>query len=90
MVDPKKKADTDEIELGSRSGVLFENKECDKELSIDDIYKFTNNFSQANIINCGGFGLAYKATLPHGTEVASIFDELVTKLLCNSCKFVMI
>ncbi|WVZ24913.1 hypothetical protein V8G54_003457 [Vigna mungo] len=41
-----------------------------KDLTIFDILKATENFSQANIIGCGGFGLVYKATLPNGTTVA--------------------
>ncbi|CAL9074788.1 unnamed protein product [Musa acuminata var. zebrina] len=49
--------------------VLLFNKD-DKELSIDDILKSTNNFDQAYIIGCGGFGLVYKATLPDGRKVA--------------------
>ncbi|XP_043697602.1 tyrosine-sulfated glycopeptide receptor 1-like [Telopea speciosissima] len=43
--------------------------EC-KDLQISDILKATNNFDQANIIGCGGFGLVYKATLPNGTKLA--------------------
>ncbi|KAL8120615.1 phytosulfokine receptor 1-like [Apium graveolens] len=69
-VDPEKEADVNETELGSRSVVLFQNKEFDKELSLDDILKSTSSFNQANIIGCGGFGLVYKATLPDGTKVA--------------------
>ncbi|WOH07536.1 hypothetical protein DCAR_0726968 [Daucus carota subsp. sativus] len=69
-VDPEKKADADEIELGSRSVVLFHNKDSNNELSLDDILKSTSSFNQANIIGCGGFGLVYKATLPDGTKVA--------------------
>ncbi|KAI3766305.1 hypothetical protein L2E82_16358 [Cichorium intybus] len=41
-----------------------------KNLTISDILKATDNFSQANIIGCGGFGLVYKATLPNGTKLA--------------------
>ncbi|KAK9117938.1 hypothetical protein Scep_016031 [Stephania cephalantha] len=55
---------------GSSLVVLFQNKETNKELSIDDIMKSTNNFDQANIIGCGGFGLVYRATLPDGRKVA--------------------
>lgn len=72
-VDPENEADgseNDVEELGSRLVVLFQNKEDNKELSLDDILKSTNSFDQANIIGCGGFGLVYKATLPDGTKVA--------------------
>ncbi|KAI3982947.1 hypothetical protein MKX01_010430 [Papaver californicum] len=56
---------------GSRSVYLFQNKDMiTKELSIDDLLKSTNNFDQANIIGCGGFGLVYKAVLPDGRKVA--------------------
>uniref|UniRef100_A0A1D1YHU8 non-specific serine/threonine protein kinase n=1 Tax=Anthurium amnicola TaxID=1678845 RepID=A0A1D1YHU8_9ARAE len=54
---------------GSKLVLLFQNKD-NKELTIDDILKSTNNFDQANIIGCGGFGLVYKATLPDGSKVA--------------------
>ncbi|XP_042513975.1 tyrosine-sulfated glycopeptide receptor 1-like [Macadamia integrifolia] len=43
--------------------------EC-KDITVSDILKATNNFDQANIIGCGGFGLVYKATLPNGTKLA--------------------
>ncbi|KAE8076469.1 hypothetical protein FH972_015116 [Carpinus fangiana] len=72
-VDPEKEGDTNDkdfVELGSRSVVLFQNVENNKELSIDDLLKSTNNFDQANIIGCGGFGLVYRATLPDGRKVA--------------------
>ncbi|KAF3782348.1 Phytosulfokine receptor 2 [Nymphaea thermarum] len=49
--------------------VLFQNPEG-KELTICDLLKSTNNFDQANIIGCGGFGLVYKAILPNGTKAA--------------------
>ncbi|XP_077250343.1 phytosylfokine-alpha receptor 2 [Tasmannia lanceolata] len=54
--------------LGSRL-VLFQSSEG-KELTIGDLLKSTNNFDQANIIGCGGFGLVYKAHLPDGTKAA--------------------
>ncbi|RWR92883.1 phytosulfokine receptor 1 [Cinnamomum micranthum f. kanehirae] len=54
---------------GSRLVLLFQNKE-QKEITIDDLLKSTNNFDQANIIGCGGFGLVYKASLPDGRKVA--------------------
>uniref|UniRef100_A0A0D9WUN3 non-specific serine/threonine protein kinase n=1 Tax=Leersia perrieri TaxID=77586 RepID=A0A0D9WUN3_9ORYZ len=41
-----------------------------KELTVSDLIKSTNNFDQANIIGCGGFGLVYKAYLPDGTKAA--------------------
>lgn len=73
-VDPEKEeADANDKELeqlGSRLVVLFQNKENNKELCIDDLLKSTNNFDQANIIGCGGFGLVYRATLPDGRKVA--------------------
>ncbi|XP_042502882.1 phytosulfokine receptor 1-like [Macadamia integrifolia] len=71
--DPEKEcidASSKDLEqLGSRLLVLF-HKENNKELSIDDLLKSTNNFDQANIIGCGGFGLVYRATLPDGKKVA--------------------
>ncbi|KAL8122769.1 tyrosine-sulfated glycopeptide receptor 1 [Apium graveolens] len=41
-----------------------------KDLTISEILKATDNFSQANIVGCGGFGLVYKATLVNGTNLA--------------------
>ncbi|KAF8102855.1 hypothetical protein N665_0191s0006 [Sinapis alba] len=49
--------------------VLFHSCGC-KDLSVADLLKSTNNFSQANIIGCGGFGLVYKANLPDGSKAA--------------------
>lgn len=73
-IDPEKEdGNTDDKELeqlGSSLVILFQNKENAKELSIDDLLKSTNNFDQANIIGCGGFGLVYRATLPDGRKVA--------------------
>ncbi|RXH70427.1 hypothetical protein DVH24_007683 [Malus domestica] len=57
-------------ELGSKLVVLFQNKDANKELSLDDLLQSTNNFDQANIVGCGGFGLVYKASLPDGKKVA--------------------
>ncbi|KAG9442360.1 hypothetical protein H6P81_018214 [Aristolochia fimbriata] len=54
---------------GSKLVLLFHNKD-NKEITIDDLLKSTNNFDQANIIGCGGFGLVYKAMLPDGRRVA--------------------
>ncbi|XVF43414.1 hypothetical protein PTKIN_Ptkin02bG0038200 [Pterospermum kingtungense] len=73
-VDPEKQeSDTDDKdleELSSRLVVLFQNSETYKEISIDDLLKSTNNFDQANIIGCGGFGLVYTGTFPDGRKVA--------------------
>ncbi|XVE50204.1 hypothetical protein DITRI_Ditri01bG0143100 [Diplodiscus trichospermus] len=55
--------------LGSSKLVLFQSSNC-KELTVADLLKSTNNFNQANIIGCGGFGLVYKAYLPDGTKAA--------------------
>ncbi|XP_060188167.1 phytosulfokine receptor 2 [Lycium barbarum] len=49
--------------------VLFQNSDC-KELTVADLLKSTNNFSQSNIVGCGGFGLVYKAELPNGMKTA--------------------
>ncbi|CAN6457412.1 unnamed protein product [Victoria cruziana] len=56
-------------DLGAKLVLLFQNPEG-KELTICDLLKSTNNFDQANIIGCGGFGLVYKAILPNGTKAA--------------------
>lgn len=73
-IDPEREDgntnDKDLEQLGSRLVVLFQNKENTKELCVDDLLKSTNNFDQANIIGCGGFGLVYRATLPDGKKVA--------------------
>ncbi|KAI3441524.1 Protein kinase domain-containing protein [Psidium guajava] len=55
--------------LESSKLVLFPNSDC-KDLTVTDLLKSTSNFSQANIIGCGGFGLVYKANLPNGTKAA--------------------
>ncbi|XP_002528241.2 phytosulfokine receptor 2 isoform X1 [Ricinus communis] len=55
--------------LGSSKLVLFQNSDC-KDLTVADLLKATNNFNQANIIGCGGFGLVYKASLPNGAKAA--------------------
>ncbi|XP_072986965.1 uncharacterized protein [Typha latifolia] len=54
---------------GSKLVIFFQNSEA-KELTISDLLKATNNFDQANIVGCGGFGLVYKAYLPDGTKAA--------------------
>ncbi|KAJ4968901.1 hypothetical protein NE237_015602 [Protea cynaroides] len=51
--------------------MLFSGNSNDcKDITISDIMKATNDFDQANIIGCGGFGLIYKATFPNGTQLA--------------------
>ncbi|KAI4333653.1 hypothetical protein L6164_018433 [Bauhinia variegata] len=55
--------------LVSSKLVLFQSSDC-KDLTVADLLKSTNNFNQANIIGCGGFGLVYKANLPNGTKAA--------------------
>lgn len=55
--------------MGSTMVIQFQNQH-NKDLTIADLIKATNNFDQANIIGCGGFGLVYRATLVDGTKVA--------------------
>ncbi|KAK8480336.1 hypothetical protein V6N11_013591 [Hibiscus sabdariffa] len=73
-VDPEKEDrdsdDKDPEETGSSLVVLFQNKESCKEVSIDELLKSTNDFDQANIIGCGGFGLVYRGILPDDRKVA--------------------
>lgn len=60
-------------ELGKDTSlvILFPNNTNEiKDLTISAILKATENFSQANIVGCGGFGLVYKATLANGTNLA--------------------
>lgn len=60
-----------EVDKEASLVVLFPNKTNEiKDLTVSEILKATENFSQANIIGCGGFGLVYKATLPDGTKLA--------------------
>ncbi|XP_052181506.1 tyrosine-sulfated glycopeptide receptor 1-like isoform X4 [Diospyros lotus] len=46
------------------------NTEEIKNITIAEVLKATDNFNQANIIGCGGFGLVYKATLANGSKLA--------------------
>ncbi|WCJ39263.1 Leucine-rich receptor-like protein kinase family protein [Euphorbia peplus] len=51
--------------------LLFPNNTDEiKDLTISELLKATDNFDQANIVGCGGFGLVYKATMPNGTKLA--------------------
>ncbi|KAG7586772.1 Protein kinase domain [Arabidopsis thaliana x Arabidopsis arenosa] len=64
-----------EVPQGSEKDIslvlLFGNSRYEvKDLTIFELLKATDNFSQANIIGCGGFGLVYKATLDNGTKLA--------------------
>ncbi|KAL5215901.1 hypothetical protein ABZP36_007302 [Zizania latifolia] len=67
--NPKAVANADDSSESPNSSLvlLFQNN---KDLSIEDILKSTNNFDQAYIVGCGGFGLVYKSTLPDGRKVA--------------------
>lgn len=66
--NPKAVANAEDSEASNSCLVLlFQNN---KEFSIEDILKSTNNFDQAYIVGCGGFGLVYKSTLPDGRKVA--------------------
>lgn len=49
--------------------VLFPTSGC-RDLTVSEVVEATNNFSQSNIIGCGGFGLVYKANLPNGSKAA--------------------
>lgn len=80
--DPDK-IDLDTVSFNSHSGIctevgkdtslviLFPNNTNEiKDLTISEILKATENFNQANIVGCGGFGLVYKATLANGANLA--------------------
>ncbi|CAH9099983.1 unnamed protein product [Cuscuta europaea] len=49
--------------------VLFKNSNC-KDMTVAELLRSTNDFSESNIIGCGGFGVVYKVDLPNGTKVA--------------------
>ena len=60
-----------EVDKDASVVILFPNNTNEiKDLSLAEIFKATDNFNQANIIGCGGFGLVYKATLADGTKLA--------------------
>ncbi|GFP90555.1 tyrosine-sulfated glycopeptide receptor 1 [Phtheirospermum japonicum] len=71
---PKSEIDEKDLEAVSfnSSGVFPEHSKSRnmKDFTIADILKATDNFNQANIIGCGGFGLVFKATLSDGSKVA--------------------
>ncbi|KAF8028902.1 hypothetical protein BT93_E1547 [Corymbia citriodora subsp. variegata] len=73
-VDPEKEVvrgrERDIEDLESRLLVLFQHKDSCEKLSYEDISLATNNFDQANIIGCGGFGMVYRATFPDGRKLA--------------------
>ncbi|PWA52739.1 Concanavalin A-like lectin/glucanase, subgroup [Artemisia annua] len=51
--------------------ILFPDNTRDiKHLTIEDILKATDNFSEANIIGCGGRGMVYRAILANGKKLA--------------------
>ncbi|GKD32363.1 tyrosine-sulfated glycopeptide receptor 1, partial [Tanacetum coccineum] len=53
------------VEIGNMQSVLI------LDLSQNNFSgTIPEDFSQANIIGCGGFGLVFKATLPNGTKLA--------------------
>ncbi|KAL3511544.1 hypothetical protein ACH5RR_024261 [Cinchona calisaya] len=77
------KTDLDTVSFNSNPGfstefgkdtsivILFPNNTNGiKDLTVSELLKATDNFNQANIIGCGGFGLVYKATLANGTQLA--------------------
>lgn len=62
---------TPELEKDTSLVIVFPTNTNEiKDLTIYEILKATDNFNQANIIGCGGFGLVYKATLANGTNLA--------------------
>lgn len=75
--DESNQLDLQEIDTGSVESpnpdskpVIFFQSSGIKDITIHDLLKSTNNFDQANIIGCGGFGLVYKAYLQDGSKVA--------------------
>ncbi|KAG2310525.1 hypothetical protein Bca52824_022082 [Brassica carinata] len=68
VVDEEVSSEVHKAPMSSKI-VLFHSCGC-KDLSVADLLKSTNSFSQANIIGCGGFGLVYKANLPDGSKAA--------------------
>ncbi|KAK4479684.1 hypothetical protein RD792_015213 [Penstemon davidsonii] len=73
VVDPEKgDTDVNEKDLEELSNLVFlcQNKDCDKEIFLDDLLKATDSFDQSHIIGCGGYGLVYKAILSDGRKLA--------------------
>ncbi|CAL9772598.1 unnamed protein product [Musa acuminata subsp. burmannicoides] len=68
--NPKVVAHADESSDAAGCSIVLLFHKDSKELNIDDILKSTNNFNQAFIVGCGGYGLVYKATLPDGRNIA--------------------
>ncbi|CAA0816323.1 Phytosulfokine receptor 2 [Striga hermonthica] len=50
--------------------VIFKDGAGCEDLTVADLLRSTNNFSQVNIVGCGGFGLVYRADLPGGGRAA--------------------
>ncbi|GKE14008.1 tyrosine-sulfated glycopeptide receptor 1, partial [Tanacetum coccineum] len=64
---------TPAVEVPKDTGgvILFPDNTRDiKHLTKNDILKATDNFSEANIIGCGGLGIVYRATLTNGKKLA--------------------
>ncbi|KAJ0240198.1 S-locus glycoprotein domain-containing protein [Hirschfeldia incana] len=62
-----------ELVITSRLYISRENKTDDLELSLmefEDVALATNNFSNANMLGKGGFGIVYKGRLLDGKEIA--------------------
>lgn len=63
--------ETEEANKDTSLVILFPNNNNKlQNLSMSEILKATDDFSQSNIIGCGGFGLVYKAVLADGTKLA--------------------
>ncbi|GMN20780.1 hypothetical protein TIFTF001_048801 [Ficus carica] len=60
-----------EVETDTEVVMLFPNNPSESEnLTMCEILRATENFSEANIIDCGSYSLVYKATLANGSKLA--------------------